>query len=269
MVVKGGASWSYFPAWCCFSSASSSYRARSGALHHAGAGQYCAAQSQADAADRGIGGSPSCRHCSSGTGSSRSAARPRHARLVLGHRQPMRPLSSDLLPSHWIAEGLHAAAVGDLATAGYYLALVWSNGLFLYVVTVWAQQALSARLQPHGFGGVAPQKVWRPLARSRRGPRPVFSRCPDETAHHQGFSFVSPRPRPVVPDLHLPAAVGPVFLEHAQLLRAGHRHEVPEPHQSADPAGHRFFDLCLHRAASFIRCSASKGASSGSWECCR
>ena len=42
-----------------------------------------------------------------------------------------------LLPSHWMARGLEAAARGDIAGAVYPLALVWSNGLFLYVLAAW------------------------------------------------------------------------------------------------------------------------------------
>jgi ABC-2 type transport system permease protein len=60
-------------------------------------------------------------------------------------------LRSPLLPSHWISEGLLAAAVGDVAEALYYLALIWSNGLFLYVVTAWA----AGRLYRPGFNRMA------------------------------------------------------------------------------------------------------------------
>ena len=42
-----------------------------------------------------------------------------------------------LLPSHWMVRGLEAAARGDIAGAVYPLALVWSNGLFLYVLAAW------------------------------------------------------------------------------------------------------------------------------------
>jgi ABC-2 type transport system permease protein len=63
-----------------------------------------------------------------------------------------RALESPLLPSHWIAWGLRSAARGDkgageLGRSFYYLALVWSNGLFLYVLTAW----LSQRLYRRGF----------------------------------------------------------------------------------------------------------------------
>jgi ABC-2 type transport system permease protein len=56
-----------------------------------------------------------------------------------------------LLPSHWMAQGLAAAARGDAAEAAYPLALVWSNGLFLYVVAAWTAR----RLYRRGFNRLA------------------------------------------------------------------------------------------------------------------
>lgn len=55
-----------------------------------------------------------------------------------------------LSPNHWMSRGLQAAARRDLERAFYYLALVWSNGLFLYVLTAWA----AARLYRRGFNRV-------------------------------------------------------------------------------------------------------------------
>jgi ABC-2 type transport system permease protein len=49
------------------------------------------------------------------------------------------------LPSSWVARGLQAAGRGDLGETGYYLALVWSNGLFLYLVAAWASAHLYRR----------------------------------------------------------------------------------------------------------------------------
>jgi ABC-2 type transport system permease protein len=40
-----------------------------------------------------------------------------------------------LVPTHWMARGLEAAARGDIAAALYPLALIWSNGMFLYLLT--------------------------------------------------------------------------------------------------------------------------------------
>ena len=49
-----------------------------------------------------------------------------------------------LVPSHWIAQGLLDVR-GNPGRALYYLALVWSNGLFLYVLTAWAASRLYRR----------------------------------------------------------------------------------------------------------------------------
>jgi ABC-2 type transport system permease protein len=56
-----------------------------------------------------------------------------------------------LLPSHWMAEGLAAAARGNFTEAAYPLALVWSNGLFLYVMAAWA----ASRLYRRGYNRLA------------------------------------------------------------------------------------------------------------------
>jgi ABC-2 type transport system permease protein len=55
------------------------------------------------------------------------------------------------LPSGWVARGLMAAGRGDWSATGYHLALVWSNGLFFYVLAAWT----SARLYRRGFNRVA------------------------------------------------------------------------------------------------------------------
>jgi ABC-2 type transport system permease protein len=55
---------------------------------------------------------------------------------------------SALAPSHWVANGLRAAernGPDDLGQSCYYLALVWSNGLFAYLVTTWASSVLYRR----------------------------------------------------------------------------------------------------------------------------
>jgi ABC-2 type transport system permease protein len=56
-----------------------------------------------------------------------------------------------LMPSHWIAQGLLAAARDEPANALFYLALTGSNGLFLYVLTAWS----AARFYRRGFNRVA------------------------------------------------------------------------------------------------------------------
>ena len=58
---------------------------------------------------------------------------------------------SPVMPSHWITQGLQASALGNLPEAGYRLALIWSNGLFLYIVTAW----LSSHCYRRGFNRIA------------------------------------------------------------------------------------------------------------------
>lgn len=48
-------------------------------------------------------------------------------------------------PAHWIARGLQAAALGEIEEMAYNLALVWSNGLFLYLLCIWAARKLYRR----------------------------------------------------------------------------------------------------------------------------
>jgi ABC-2 type transport system permease protein len=50
-----------------------------------------------------------------------------------------------LSPNHWMSRGLRAAARRELPNALFDLALVWSNGLFLYVLTAWAARRLYRR----------------------------------------------------------------------------------------------------------------------------
>lgn len=59
---------------------------------------------------------------------------------------------SAAMPSHWVARGLITAARGDpdLVTVIYHLALVWSNGLLLYLIMGWAAQ----RFYRRGFNRV-------------------------------------------------------------------------------------------------------------------
>jgi ABC-2 type transport system permease protein len=69
---------------------------------------------------------------------------------------------ASLLPSHWMTRGLQSAARGELDATWRQLALIWSNGLFLYLVTAFA----SAKLYRRGFnrlstGGSARQRYRR------------------------------------------------------------------------------------------------------------
>ena len=54
------------------------------------------------------------------------------------------------MPAHWMAQGLQSAAREEVGDMFYNLALVWSNGLFLYVVTAW----LAGRSYRRGFNRV-------------------------------------------------------------------------------------------------------------------
>jgi ABC-2 type transport system permease protein len=58
---------------------------------------------------------------------------------------------SPFAPSHWMTQSLQAAARGDLASAAMPVALIWSNGLFAYLLA-----AVSARyLYRHGYNRIA------------------------------------------------------------------------------------------------------------------
>jgi ABC-2 type transport system permease protein len=56
-----------------------------------------------------------------------------------------------LMPSHWMTRGLQSAARGDLSAAAYPLALLWANGLMLYVAAAYAAK----RLYRRGFNRLA------------------------------------------------------------------------------------------------------------------
>ncbi len=60
-------------------------------------------------------------------------------------------LVQQLVPVQWTGQGLMAAAEGELDTMLYYLALIWSNGLLLYLATVW----LARKLFRRGFNRIA------------------------------------------------------------------------------------------------------------------
>ncbi|MFM7150178.1 MAG: putative ABC transporter permease subunit [Gemmataceae bacterium] len=49
------------------------------------------------------------------------------------------------LPSAWVSRGLLASSRGDLASTGYFLGLVWSNGLLLYLFSAWIARHLYRR----------------------------------------------------------------------------------------------------------------------------
>jgi ABC-2 type transport system permease protein len=56
-----------------------------------------------------------------------------------------------LVPAHWMSRGLLATGRDEPLKVCYYLALVWSNGLFLYVIAAWTAH----RLYRRGYNRVA------------------------------------------------------------------------------------------------------------------
>jgi ABC-2 type transport system permease protein len=56
-----------------------------------------------------------------------------------------------LMPSHWMTRGVLALATGNLFEACYRLALIWSNGLFGYLLAA----ALAARLYRRAYDRIA------------------------------------------------------------------------------------------------------------------
>jgi ABC-2 type transport system permease protein len=49
-------------------------------------------------------------------------------------------MRGQIVPSHWMTRGVQAAVRGDLRSAAYPLALLWSNGLMLYLAAAFAAQ---------------------------------------------------------------------------------------------------------------------------------
>ena len=56
-----------------------------------------------------------------------------------------------LSPNHWLSRGLQASARGDVRSLLYYLALVWSNGLLLFLIITWT----ASRLYRRGYNRIA------------------------------------------------------------------------------------------------------------------
>jgi ABC-2 type transport system permease protein len=52
----------------------------------------------------------------------------------------MEPAQLPFLPSLWMTRGLIAGANGDFVDALFYLLLIWSNGLFFYLLSAWTAQ---------------------------------------------------------------------------------------------------------------------------------
>jgi ABC-2 type transport system permease protein len=63
-----------------------------------------------------------------------------------------------LMPAGWISQGLQAAALGEAGEAVYFLAVIWGNGLFLYVATAWVARRLYRRGYNRLAAGGTPRK---------------------------------------------------------------------------------------------------------------
>jgi len=68
---------------------------------------------------------------------------------------------SPFAPSHWITNGLMAAARGDVQDALIPLALVWSNGLVAYLLAAWVAKRLYRGAFDRVAGGSRNKKVYR------------------------------------------------------------------------------------------------------------
>ena len=84
-----------------------------------------------------------------------------------------------LTPSHWVSLGLRRVVRGEIGVSLYYLALVWSNGLFFYLIAA----AASARLYRRGYNRATTGGDLHSLAvRSQQGePRPLGSGWEDRS----------------------------------------------------------------------------------------
>src|SRR5262249_9562028 len=68
---------------------------------------------------------------------------------------------SPLLPGNWMARGLMAAARGEPGEALFQLALVSSNGLFLYLLTAWTARRFYRRGYNRMVAGMMFRKRYR------------------------------------------------------------------------------------------------------------
>ncbi|HTU20035.1 MAG TPA: hypothetical protein VMG10_18365 [Gemmataceae bacterium] len=82
---------------------------------------------------------------------------------LLGYFQFTR---NPLAPSHWVSLGLRDVLRGEVSVSLYYLALVWANGLFLYVITA----AVSRTLYRRGYNRLKTGSEWQ-ASRAALAPR--------------------------------------------------------------------------------------------------
>jgi ABC-2 type transport system permease protein len=70
-------------------------------------------------------------------------------------------IRSGFAPSHWMTRGVMAAARGDLLEALIPLALVWSNGLVVYLIAAFAAKRLYRTAFDRHAGGGRGKKIFR------------------------------------------------------------------------------------------------------------
>ncbi len=140
-----------------------------------------------------------------------------------------------LVPVQWIGMGLMAAARDEPISVVYYLALVWSNGLLLYLGTVWLARVLFRR----GFNRVATGGTLR----KRYGGAWIdnaLSRClffldaKTRLLIAKDFRTFRRDPAQWLQILIFLGLGVLYFLQHAPLLRKGHRAAISKRHQPAD-----------------------------------
>jgi ABC-2 type transport system permease protein len=88
-----------------------------------------------------------------------------------------------LAPSHWVSLGLRRSVRGEVGVALFYLALVWSNGLFLYLIAAVASTWLYRR----GYNRMA---TGGDLRRTRAGS--VRNELPSIASASGSFAFREP-----------------------------------------------------------------------------
>jgi ABC-2 type transport system permease protein len=70
-------------------------------------------------------------------------------------------IRSGVAPSHWMTRGVMAAARGDVVEALIPLALVWSNGLVVYLIAAWTAKRLYRTAFDRHAGGGRGKKIFR------------------------------------------------------------------------------------------------------------
>ncbi len=98
---------------------------------------------------------------------------------------------SPLAPSHWVSVGLRRSVRQDVAGSLYYLALVWSNGLLLYLLAAQSSSWLYRRGYNRMITGASTRRAAVPKTAAAPAPTPApgstecsSRRCPSSTPAH-------------------------------------------------------------------------------------